>query len=76
MAGLHLPRRLVWKDLIVIGFVAAMGFSIGLFFCSALFPPGQLKSEMSMGVLLTSIGGLLALIASRVFRVGRFAPHV
>jgi hypothetical protein len=31
---------------------------------------------MSMGVLLTSIGGLLALIASRVFRVGRFAPHV
>jgi NhaA family Na+:H+ antiporter len=76
MGGLHLPRRLVWRDLIVIGFVAAMGFSIGLFFCTALFPPGQLKSEMSMGVLLTSIGGLLALIACRVFRVGRFAPHV
>jgi len=76
VGGLHLPRRLGWKDLIVIGFVAAMGFSVGLFFCSALFPPGQLKSEMSMGVLLTSIGGLLALIASRLFRAGRFAPHV
>ena len=76
LAGLHLPRQLGWKDLIVIGFVAAMGFSVGLFFCAAIFPPGQLRSEMSMGVLLTLTGGLLALIASRVLRVGRFAPHV
>ena len=76
LAGLHLPRQLGWKDLIVIGFVAAMGFSVGLFFCAAIFPPGQLRSEMSMGVLLTLTGGLLALIASRVLRAGRFAPHV
>lgn len=73
LAGLHLPRQLGWKDLIVIGFVAAMGFSVGLFFCAAIFPPGQLRSEMSMGVLLTLTGGLFALIACRVFRVGRFA---
>jgi NhaA family Na+:H+ antiporter len=73
VAGLHMPRQLGWKDLIVIGFVAAMGFSVGLFFCSALFPPGQLRSEMNMGVLLTLTGGLLALVACRIFRVGRFA---
>ena len=73
LAGLHLPRQLGWKDLIVIGFVAAMGFSVGLFFSAAIFPPGQLRSEMSMGVLLTLTGGLFALIACRVFRVGRFA---
>lgn len=73
LAGLHLPRQLGWKDLIVIGFVAAMGFSVGLFFCAAIFPPGQLRSEMSMGVLLTLTGGLFALIACRIFRVGRFA---
>ncbi len=73
VAGLHMPRHLGWKDLIVIGFVAAMGFSVGLFFCSALFPPGQLRSEMNMGVLLTLFGGLFALVACRIFRVGRFA---
>jgi NhaA family Na+:H+ antiporter len=73
LAGLHLPRQLGWKDLIVIGFVAAMGFSVGLFFSAALFPPGQLRSEMSMGTLLTLTGGLFALVACRVFRVGRFA---
>ena len=27
-----------------------MGFSVGLFFSAAIFPPGQLRSEMSMGV--------------------------
>jgi NhaA family Na+:H+ antiporter len=75
VAGLHMPRQLGRKDLIVIGFVAAIGFSVGLFFCSALFPPGQLRSEMSMGVLLTLTGGLLALVACRIFRVGRFAPQ-
>ena len=73
LAGLHLPRQLGWKDLIVIGFVAAMGFSVGLFFSASLFPPGQLRSEMSMGSLLTLTGGLFALVACRVFRVGRFA---
>ncbi len=73
VGGLHMPRHLGRKDLIVIGFVAAMGFSVGLFFCSALFPPGQLRSEMNMGVLLTLFGGLFALVACRIFRVGRFA---
>jgi len=73
VGGLHMPRQLGWKDLVVIGFIAAMGFSVGLFFSAALFPPGQLRSEMNMGVLLTLIGGLLALVACRIFRVGRFA---
>ena len=52
-AGLHLPQRVGWRELIVVGFIAAIGFSIGLFFCAALLPPGQLRSETSMGVLLT-----------------------
>ena len=73
IAGLHLPHRLGWKDLIPIGFMAAIGFSLGLFFCAALMPPGQLRSEISMGVLLTIVGLPLALLAGRLFGVGRFA---
>lgn len=72
-AGLHLPHRLGWRDLIPIGFVAAIGFSVGLFFCAALLPPGQLRSEINMGVLLSGAGLPLALIAARLLRVGRFA---
>jgi Na+:H+ antiporter, NhaA family len=72
-AGLHLPLRLGWRELVVVGFIAAIGFSVGLFFCAALLPPGQLLSETSMGVLLSLAGAPLAIVAARLLRVGRFA---
>ena len=73
LAGLRLPHHVSWRDLIVIGCGAAIGFSVGLFFCAALIPPGQIRSEISMGVLLTLAGLPLALIAARLLGVGRFA---
>jgi Na+:H+ antiporter, NhaA family len=72
-AGLHLPRQVGWRELIVMGFAAAIGFSIGLFFCTALFPPGQLRAETSMGVLLSLAGAPFALATARLLHVGRFA---
>ena len=72
-AGLHLPRRLGTRELVVVGFSAAVGFSVGLFFCAALLPPGQLRSEISMGVLLTLAAAPMAFISAKVLRVGRFA---
>ena len=71
--GLHLPHRVGWRELIVGGLIAAMGFSVGLFFCGALLPPGQLRSEMSMGVLLSLFGAPFALVAARLLRVGKFS---
>ena len=73
LAGLHLPHRVGWRDLFVTGLIAAMGFSVGLFFCTALLPPGQLRAEVSMGVLLTLGAAPLAIGAAMVLRVGRFA---
>jgi len=73
LAGLHLPHRVGWRELLVGGLIAAMGFSVGLFFCDALLPPGQLRSEMRMGVVLSLVGAPLALVAARLLRVGRFS---
>jgi len=70
--GLHLPARVGWRDLIVVGFTAAIGFSIGLFFCTALLSPGQLRAETSMGVLLSLLGAPLAFVSAKLLRVGRF----
>jgi NhaA family Na+:H+ antiporter len=70
--GLRLPHKVGWRELIVGGLIASMGFSIGLFFGDALFPLGQLRSEVSMGVLMSLVGGPLALAAAWVLRVGRF----
>ena len=66
-------RQVGWRELLVGGLIAAMGFSVGLFFCDALLPPGQLRSEMRMGVLLSLVGAPLALVSARLLRVGRFS---
>ena len=70
--GLHLPQRVGWRELTVVGVIAAIGFSIGLFFSASLLPPGQLRSETGMGVLLTLLAGPLAFLAARLLGVGRF----
>jgi Na+:H+ antiporter, NhaA family len=75
LCGLHLPHKIGWRELMVGGLIASMGFSIGLFFSGALFPLGQLRSEMSMGVLLSLVGGLLALMAAWLLGVGRFSKE-
>ena len=75
LVGLHLPHRVAWKDLIVAGLAAAIGFSVALFLCAGLFPPGQLRSETSMGALLTLVAAPLALAAAKLLGVGRFADH-
>jgi NhaA family Na+:H+ antiporter len=71
-AGLHLPAGFGWRELVVVGFIAAIGFSIGLFLSAALFPPGQLRAETVMGVLLSLAGAPLALVLAKLLRVGRF----
>ena len=60
---MHMPHRLSWRSLVPLGFATASGFSVGLFFTTALIPPGQLRSEISMGVLITAVlGPVLALV--------------
>jgi NhaA family Na+:H+ antiporter len=72
--GLHLPRGVGWRELAVTGFILAIGFGIGLFFCAVLLPAGQLRHETSMGMLLTLSGMPLAFLAARALHVGRFTP--
>ncbi len=73
VAGLHLPPQIGWRDLVAIGLSAAIGLSVGLFFCTASIAPGQIRSEISMGVLLTIAALPLALLASKLLGVGRYA---
>jgi NhaA family Na+:H+ antiporter len=71
--GFHLPAGVGWKQLTLVGFLAAIGFSVGLFFCSALLPPGQVLSEMRMGVLVSLAGAPIAVMVAMLLRTGRFA---
>ena len=70
--GLHLPYKVRWRELLVIGLIAGIGFSVGLFMANELIAPGQVRAETSMGVLLTLLAAPLAIVAARALRVGRF----
>jgi NhaA family Na+:H+ antiporter len=75
LVGLHLPRRVGWRELLVGGFLAALGFTVGLFFGTAIIPPGQLRSELNMGVMISLAAAPVALLLARMLHVGRFGPH-
>jgi NhaA family Na+:H+ antiporter len=75
-AGLHLPRHMGWRHLIVLGFITGIGFTLALFFAAATIGAGQLLSETKMGALLSVTGAGLAIAAAKLLRVGRFAGAV
>jgi NhaA family Na+:H+ antiporter len=71
-ARLHLPRTVGSRDLIVLGFIATIGFTVALFFATAAVAPGPTLSEIKMGALVSVGGGLLAVLAAALLGVGRF----
>jgi Na+:H+ antiporter, NhaA family len=72
-AGLHLPLRVGWRELLVVGCTATIGLVFALFFATAVMPLGVLLLEMKMGALVTIAGGGLAFAVARLLSVGRFA---
>jgi NhaA family Na+:H+ antiporter len=72
-AGLHLPLRVGWREVLVVGCTATIGLVFALFFATAVMPLGALLLEMKMGALITIAGGGLAFAVARVLTVGRFA---
>jgi Na+:H+ antiporter, NhaA family len=68
LAGASPPAELPLADLVVIGIIAAIGFTVSLFFATAAFPAGAALAETKMGALLSFSAAPLAIIASRVLR--------
>jgi len=57
----------------VLGVVAAIGFTVALFFATAAFPAGELLDQTKMGALLSFSAAILAGMAALLLRVGRLA---
>lgn len=72
-AGLHMPAGVTWRDLTVLGLVAAIGFTVALFFATAAFPAGELLDQTKMGALLSFSAAIVAVTAAFLLRVGRMA---
>ena len=68
VAGGSLPTGLRMGDLLVVGVVASIGFTVSLFFATAAFPAGAPLAETKMGALLSFVAAPLAIVVARVAR--------
>jgi NhaA family Na+:H+ antiporter len=74
-AGWHLPRRMNWRDLVVVALATSSGFTFALFVATSLLPAGAVLGQIKIGALATAAGALAAVAAARLLHVGRFAHH-
>jgi Na+:H+ antiporter, NhaA family len=75
LLGAQVPRGLRLADLFVVGIAASIGFTVALFFATAAFPGGGALAETKMGALLSFVAAPLAIVVSKLLRVGRQGTH-
>ncbi|SEQ11189.1 Na+/H+ antiporter NhaA [Thalassovita taeanensis] len=66
---LGLPKGMRTIDLVVIGCVAAIGFTVSLFIAAVAFDPGPVQDAAKMGALLSFAAALVSIIAGKLCRV-------
>jgi NhaA family Na+:H+ antiporter len=69
--GLHRPAHVSWRELVIVGVSAAIGFTVALFFATAAFPAGILLDQTKMGALLSFVAAPLAAGLAAALGVGR-----
>lgn len=74
-AGLHLPRHLGWRELVVIALATTSGFTLALFFASGLLPIGGVLQQVKIGALATVAGAPVAFGVAWLLGIGRFRPR-
>jgi Na+:H+ antiporter, NhaA family len=70
-AGLLRPHGLGWRELMVLGIAAGIGFTVALFFATAAFAPGDVQDQAKLGAMLSVGAAVFALAAAQLLRVGR-----
>jgi NhaA family Na+:H+ antiporter len=71
--GMHLPQRVGWREVTVVGFIATIGFTVALFFANAALGPGPTLSAIRINAVVSLFGSALAFGAAFLLRAGRFA---
>jgi NhaA family Na+:H+ antiporter len=72
LVSLEMPASVTWRDVVTVGVIASIGFTVALFFATAAFPPGPLLDQTKMGALLSLGASVVAIGLAAVLRVGRY----
>jgi Na+:H+ antiporter, NhaA family len=70
-AGARLPEGLRVADLLVLGSVASIGFTVSLFFATAAFPDGAALAQTKMGALFSLVAIPIAFGLARMMGIRR-----
>lgn len=71
--SLRVTAGLTWRDVVALGTVAGIGFTVALFFATAAFEPGPLLDQTKMGALFSFSASVLGIVVAAFLRVGRFS---
>ncbi len=71
--GARGPSALTPRDVVAVGCAAGIGFTVALFFATAVFPNGDFLDQTKMGALLSLTAAPIAALAAMMLGVGRFA---
>jgi NhaA family Na+:H+ antiporter len=74
--GFQLPARMGLPELMMAGFIAALGLTVALFVATAAFVDPALQGQAKMGALFSGFVGLVAIGLARVFGIGASAKEV
>ncbi|SFR32935.1 Na+/H+ antiporter NhaA [Litoreibacter janthinus] len=67
--GLGIPQGMRIIDLVVIGCVAAIGFTVSLFVASVAFDAGPVQDAAKMGALFSFAAALISILVGKLCRV-------
>ena len=68
---LGLPDGMGMSDLVVLGCVAGIGFTVALFVSTVAFPPGDIQDAAKMGALFSFASAITAIVAGKLFKIKR-----
>jgi NhaA family Na+:H+ antiporter len=71
LAGFPLPDRMGFRELVMTGFVAALGLTVALFVAGAAFVDPELLGQAKMGALFSGFVGLSAVLIGRVLGMAK-----
>lgn len=69
--GLTLPDGMNKKDLITLGCIAGIGFTVALFVATVAFPAGELLDAAKMGSLFSFLAAGVSLFIAKILRIKR-----
>lgn len=69
--GFQRATGLTWRDVVTLGTIAGIGFTVALFFATAAFAPGTLLDQVKMGALLSFIAAPIGVGMGMLLKVGR-----